>query len=124
MITDHRHAGGQTNCVEIDPHVCLQPISHSLAPPGVVLNTPEAEKYGEHAWGYIVGHDREGFDVRCEGAVRTCHEHAEPRLWDETGTLQGGNLTLTPSILCQLGNVGGDVCGFHGYVRNGRWVPA
>lgn len=30
-------------------------------------------------------------------------------------------LTLTPSILCTLGKGG---CGVHGYITEGRWVPA
>lgn len=129
-MTEHRHAHADPpyECVEIDDHVCLQPISHSLAPKSVVLNTPEADAYGTHPWGFIIAHDRDGFEHRCEGAIATCTEHAHDRpgrpIWGMTGTLEGGDLTLTPSILCQLGNVAREACGFHGWVRNGKWVTA
>ena len=112
-------------CVEIDPAVCLQPISHSSAPAGVVLNTPEADAYGDHPSGFIVGHDRAGLDVRCEGFVSfdTCDRMDERARWSITGALESGDLTLSPSILCKAPYQGVE-CGFHGFVRDGRWVPA
>lgn len=120
----HEHASGRENCVEIAPNVCLQPVDHSNAPTGVVLNTPEADAYGTHLGGFIVGHDRPGFDVRCEGAVMVCGHSDGRATWTMTGSLEGGDLTLSPSILCRLGNVSGEPCGFHGFVRDGKWVPA
>jgi hypothetical protein len=33
-------------------------------------------------------------------------------------------LTLAPSILCKSRNPDGTECGSHGYIRDGRWVPA
>ena len=126
----HRHAADEAaeaqRCVEIAPNVCLHPIDHSNAPTGMVLNTPEADAYGTHPSGFIIGHDRPGFDVRCEGFVSfdTCPASGERNTWQITGTLEGGDLTLSPSILCRLGNVANEPCGFHGFVRDGKWVPA
>lgn len=126
----HRHAhdepGEPQTCVAIDEHVCLQPISHSSAPAGIVLNTPEADAYGTHPSGFIVGHDRPGFDVRCEGFVSfdTCGRMDDRARWTMTGSLEEGDLTLSPSILCRFGNVATEPCGFHGFVQAGKWVPA
>lgn len=127
----HRHASdepGETrNCVEIDEHVCLEPTRHSLVPAGsgIAVNSPEGEAYGDHAYGFLFWHDREGFDVRCGGGVRTCTEHGfAGASWQQTGSLEGGDLTLSPSILCRLGSASVEPCGFHGFVREGKWVPA
>lgn len=121
--------GDIVKCVEIDDHVCLQPIDGSNAPAGVVLNTPEADAYGTHLAGFIVGHDRPGFDVRCEGFVHV--DGKSGNQWAMTGTLEGGDLTLSPSILCRagtpddpIGQLAANQCNFHGYVRDGHWVPA
>lgn len=126
-MTGHRHAhGDEPKCVPIDPAVCLQPVDHSSAPAGVVLNTPEADAYGTHPAGFILGHDRPGLDVRCEGFVSTdgCDAVANRNRWAQTGTLEGGDLTLAPSILCRLGSASTEECGFHGFVTAGAWVPA
>lgn len=118
----HEHAGGREKCVDIAPDVCLQPVVHSNAPAGVVLNTPEADAYGDHLAGFIVGHDRDGFQWRCEGVVHVCGHGGNQ--WSMTGSLEGGDLTLSPSILCRLGSAAVEECGFHGWVRDGKWVPA
>jgi hypothetical protein len=125
-MTPHQHVSHRTKCVEIAPNVCLQPTSHSNAPVGVVLNTPEADAYGDHFAGFIVGHDRPGFDVRCEGYVNLddCAANADRPRWTMAGSLEGGDLTLSPSVLCRLGNVANEPCGFHGFVRDGTWVSA
>jgi Family of unknown function (DUF6527) len=126
----HRHAhldpDEPNTCVEIDEHVCLSPTHHSLAPAGIVINSPEGEAYGYHHAGFIVAHDRAGFDVRCEGFITTddCERYAGRPRWSMTGSLEGGDLTLSPSILCTLGSVAGQPCGFHGFIRDGKWVPA
>lgn len=126
----HRHAFRDPpyKCIEIAPNVCLQPTAHSSAPRGVVLNTPEAEAYGTHLGGFIIAHDRDGFPVRCEGAVHVCEHFPEQARWEMNGSLAGGDLTLSPSILCMVGSLDdpsrGATCGFHGFVRDGRWVPA
>jgi hypothetical protein len=76
----------------------------------------------EYFAGFLFGHDREGFDVRCEGFVGVAEAHAHR--WAMTGSLEGGDLTLSPSILCTLGSITNQPCGFHGFVQNGKWVPA
>lgn len=126
MTHRHAHRDPPYKCVEIDPHVCLQPISGGGEG---ISNAATGEPVPEYFAGFIVGHDRPGFDVRCEGFVGV-HEKHEPR-WTMSGTLEGGDLTLSPSILCQMGSLDdprevgpGSTCGFHGWVRDGRWVSA
>jgi hypothetical protein len=114
----HKHAGDDyvyedghvdpVKCIEVGPTTCLLPITNSR---------------GDDPAGFIFGHDREGFDVRCEGFVSVVENDGRP-VWGMTGSLEGGDLTLTPSILCQLGNVANVPCGYHGFVTNGKWVPA
>lgn len=122
----HRHPFYDPKCVEIDEHVCVRPFVRSLAPKGMVLNTPEADAYGDELAGFMFAHDRAGFDVRCEGAVTVKRAEGESGpIWQMSGSLEGGDLTLSPSILCIYGSVGtNEQCGFHGFVRNGKWVPA
>ena len=117
----HRHARDDSEpmrCVEIAPNVCLQPINGG----GEGISNAQGEPVAEYFAGFIIGHDRDGFDVRCEGFVNVGPGH--PNRWDMTGTIEGGDLTLSPSILCRLGNVANQPCGFHGFVRDGKWVPA
>ena len=122
----HRHAhdedGEPQKCVAIADHVCLQPIDGSNVPPGsgIPINSPEGEAYGSHLAGFLVGHDRPGLEVRCEGFVGVDGQHGNN--WTMTGSLDAGDLTLSPSILCRLGSGSTEECGFHGYVREGRWV--
>lgn len=138
-MDDHQHAHRDASkCVAIAPNVCLQPISHSSAPAGVVLGTPEAEAYGDHPSGFIIGHDRPGLDVRCEGFVSfdACGAVGERATWTKSGELEDGDLTLSPSILCkaplldwiepeQKHRIRPDSeCGFHGFVVAGAWVAA
>lgn len=58
---------------------------------------------------------------RCSGAIhfaRTTTSGAQA--WPEDVTWkveQEDPLTLSPSLLCR-------VCGHHGWIRSGRWVPA
>lgn len=53
----------------------------------------------------------------------TVYHWCEPsRRWAASGTddhevVTADPLTLTPSLLC-------DTCGLHGFIRDGRWVPA
>lgn len=125
-VRDHRHAYHRAKCVDIGPTTCLQPISHSSAPAGVVLNTPEADAYGTHLGGYIFGHERDWPHAwRCEGfvSIDTCATSGDRVRWETSGSLEGGDLTLTPSVLC-LSPLDGVECGFHGYIRSGAWVPA
>jgi hypothetical protein len=90
----------RVHCTAVGPTVCLTPF-------GV---------YGEPAGtlgGFHFAHERAEGGPRCEGGVRVRGDSA----WGMTGTLEGGDLTLTPSILCRND-------GFHGFVTNGQWVPA
>lgn len=66
--------------------------------------------------GILESHPRPDTGERCFGAV----------FWDRSGATQPGPtwrlisrepLTLEPSILCRL-------CGNHGFIREGKWVPA
>lgn len=125
----HRHAFRDPpyKCVEIDEHVCLQPISGGG--PGISTRLPDGtlEPVPEYFAGFILGHDRAGFEWRCEGFVAIAPEGDRPT-WQMSGSLEGGDLTLSPSILCTMGSLddpaSGTKCGFHGFVRNGKWVPA
>jgi hypothetical protein len=119
----HSHVSGTTRCVEIDEHVCLRPINGGGE--GVSRRNAEGElePVPNYFAGFMIGHDRAGFADRCEGFVRISPEGDRPT-WQMTGSLEGGDLTLTPSILCVLGNQSTQKCGFHGFVRDGKWVPA
>lgn len=97
----HRHHDETTRCVSVGDDTCLQPVA-------MYDSTRVA--------GFIEAHEREWEnDWRCEGFVSINPEN--PRHWDATGSLEGGDLTLSPSLLCTA-------CGHHGFVQQGRWVPA
>ncbi|HYI66376.1 MAG TPA: hypothetical protein VEW95_05595 [Candidatus Limnocylindrales bacterium] len=121
----HQHAyRDEVACVEIDEHVCLQPINGGGEG---ITSGKTGEPVPEYLAGFMISHDRDGFPHRCEGFVRV-HPEADRSVWTMVGTLEGGDLTLTPSILCTMGSLddpaAGTRCGFHGYVRDGKWVPA
>jgi hypothetical protein len=109
-MTTHRHLQDSWEgyqdvvCFEIGEHCCLRPVG----------------RYGkDDNWisGYIIAHDVEGEEFRCEGAVNTDPEMTKDgKFWESTGSLQGGDLTLTPSILCTTHPE------FHAYITNGRWT--
>jgi hypothetical protein len=105
-------------CTEIDPAVCLRPTSHGGAPH---VTNPDGSIAGgttEHLAGFIVGHDAADLPHRCEGALSVDPHFAETSpVWTMTGSLEGGDLTLSPSVLCKRDQ-------FHGFVRDGKWVPA
>jgi hypothetical protein len=66
--------------------------------------------------GATIVHERDG--KRCAGY---CHFAGKPRQYDDGGKAQWvvqslEPLTMTPSVVCH--------CGFHGWVRDGKWVPA
>lgn len=72
-----------------------------------------------HPAGMIEEHDRPDGKGRCRGSVHfdvpgAAEAFPGVPLW----TLESVDpLTLSPSLLCT-------VCGHHGFVRAGRWVPA
>lgn len=105
VMAEHRHSWGDDDgivCTSISPEVCLTPIRST--DPG--------------ARGFWFGHEAVDHEYRCMGRVPTTGDHA----WTETGTLDGGDLTLSPSILCRY-PAGEHSHEFHGFVRDGRWVP-
>lgn len=56
----------------------------------------------------------------CGGSVSVCAEHPNGRdgktwHWSITGTLEGRDLTLHPSLQCTS-------CPSHGWVRDGKWT--
>jgi hypothetical protein len=70
-------------------------------------------------WGLILNHPLASSPTgRCEGALTFAgpvQDLLAPN--DERWTVESLDpLTLSPSLLC--------ACGFHGYIREGRWVPA
>ena len=126
MSASHRHAHhDEPKCVEINEHVCLQPIDGGGE--GIFRRDEAGElvPVPRYFAGFIISHDRDGFEHRCEGFVRVALDRDGP-VWTMSGTLEGGDLTLSPSILCVLGTAdGGDArCGFHGFVQGGKWVAA
>lgn len=96
----HRHAGGDddVDCVEVDPKVCLSPTRDGFF---VHFETDQHPEYRG------IGHVTVG-----------------PNGWTQEGTLEGGDLTLRPSIAVRMPVDGREVELLHGYVTAGRWVPA
>lgn len=81
------------------------------------LNPGLADQPDVDPYGLIITHPLPGGDVCCggitfDGEVARLHSPDGPRWVVE----QLEPLTLSPSILCD--------CGFHGFIRDGRWVPA
>lgn len=104
ILPTHRHAGTlPVACTEIDSHVCLREWRSDA---GVLIR-------------FVIAHDVDGQESRCEGSIPVVGA-THPK-WDVAGSLAGGDLTLTPSIL----EPADKYCpGMHGYVTNGKWVPA
>lgn len=104
----HRHVSGlgARLCEPIGPDVCLRPFVHGD---------------DQHISGFFLAFDVPDNDgYRSEGAVNVDpHFAGERPVWTMTGSLEGGDLTLTPSIRTR--RVGDQE--WHGYITNGRWVP-
>lgn len=122
----HAHGWHDPDCTPVSPTTCLTPTTHGGSP--AITDSATGEMAGgptEHLAGFHFAHDREGFDVRCEGGVNVDPHFSASATWQMTGSLEGGDLTLSPSILCRAGSADTRVeCGFHGFVRDGAWVPA
>lgn len=73
---------------------------------------------------FIIAHDAKWEQpYRCEGSIpvyRSDGPIAGHPVWTVSGSLAGGDLTLSPSVLDPDQACGGD----HGWVRDGKWVPA
>lgn len=67
--------------------------------------------------GLIESHDRPDGGGRCSGAI-TFAGAPTPQPDRPAWTVESQEpLTLSPSLLCRT-------CGHHGFIRDGRWVPA
>lgn len=91
--------------IRIDDQRSLEPLSHNC--PGSTSETPIA-------YGFMFKHPRRDNGAACEGGVKTCGLCAGPA-WSLEGASDA--LTLSPSIHCLA-------CGEHGFVRDGKWIPA
>lgn len=112
MAHEHPAYGDEAHpCVELGHGVCIRPFRGDTFFIAHERNVPFDPAIHVSAW--------------CEGSIPTRapgEPHpADSASWERTGSLAGGDLTLTPSIQC--GNANG--CGgSHGFVTNGKWVPA
>jgi Family of unknown function (DUF6527) len=88
----------RSRCVAIDERVCLAPTTYRGA-----------------LGGFLIGHDAPDLPVRCDGALMVVLVDGHPT-WAISGSLEAGDLTLSPSVLCKRD-------GFHGFIQNGRWMP-
>mgnify|MGYP001586948463 CR=1 FL=1 len=68
------------------------------------------------AGGFLLLHSKGEGAMCCEGSLSTCSICGGDKAW--TKDVSGGPefVTLSPSVLCG--------CGDHGFVREGKWVPA
>ena len=96
------------DCREIGEGVCIRPLWHWRSD----LGETEADA---RIMGYAIAHEVPGQEARCEG-VLALKEGFGPPVWTQEGTLEGGDLTLRPSIQCKTH------AEFHAFVTNGRWT--
>lgn len=93
--------------IRLGDGVSLTPTQHALSCP------TQAQGADESVSGYILQHPKhDGTPDFCEGHVPTCVHCAYGR--DVWNVVSVKPITLTPSCLCH--------CGFHGFVRDGKWV--
>jgi hypothetical protein len=110
------------DCTEIGPTVCLRPTHHGGSEHITNADGSMAGGPVEHLAGFILAYDWPGEDERLEGGVNVDPHFADHATWAMTGSLEGGDLTLSPSIQCYL--MDGKTPSIHGYVRNGKWESA
>lgn len=104
----HQHADDEWKCVEIGPDVCLAPFTHGD---------------DKHLAGFFLSFDVPDAAFRVPGAVNVDpHFIGQSPVWEMTGSLEGGDLTLRPSIRISGGSAPDRER--HGFVTNGKWVPA
>lgn len=121
----HRHAPwqGKDRCTEVGPTVCLRPTVHGGDPDVTNADGSIAGGPDQHLAGFIVAYDWPDSEYRLEGAV-TVDPHLGDR-WTMTGSLEGGDLTLAPSIQAyDSRDPSNRKPTIHGFVQNGQWVPA
>lgn len=123
----HRHAAyqGVVRCTDVGPTVCLRPTVHGgdsdvTNADGTIAGGPD-----EHLAGFIVAYDWPDSNVRLEGAVNVDEDFPSGARWQMTGSLEGGDLTLTPSIQAyDSRDPSNRIPTIHGFVQNGAWVAA
>lgn len=94
-------------CVEIGDAVCLAEVVHGD---------------DQHTVGFLFCHDVPGEERRCIGSVNVDTHFADERpRWSMSGTLSGGDLTLSPSIRCVTHDPSPHA---HGFVSGGKWISA
>jgi hypothetical protein len=103
------------DCTDVGDTVCLTPLYRAADP----TQGTDRERIG-----YFFCHDVPGGDARCVGSVHTVATRPNDPTWSESGSLEAGTLTLTPSVNCLPVPGGKHEREFHGWVRDGRWVPA
>jgi hypothetical protein len=92
----HKHTWpGDLDCTVIGEGVCLTAIPN----------------------GFLVSFENDQTDGWLTGRVLTNGDDEYVK-WQQTGTLEGGDLTLSPSIQLDYGQG----LSFHGFVTNGKWV--
>jgi hypothetical protein len=100
-MTEHRHYDDRTDCTPLADDVCLTEMRSS---DGTLTS-------------FWLSHDSPNNDVRCENRIPLTGKVT----WAMTGSLADGDLTLSPSILEHPSSY----CpGVHGFVQQGKWVPA
>lgn len=120
---NHSHfSGWEGPCVEIGPTACMWPSVHGGDPSITNADGSIAGGPDEHLAGFTIAFDvpwqSEG---RVEGYVSVDAEHFPGRPnWTMSGSLEGGDLTLTPSVLMTIP----PQPSIHGFVTDGKWVPA
>lgn len=97
-------------CEDIGDEVCIRESYHWRPDRGET----DADR---RIVGYVIAHDVDGREVRCEGALMTTLGFGPRQVWTASGSLLRGDLTLSPSVQCHTHE-------FHGFVRRGQWVPA
>lgn len=92
-----------------------EPEAHDIDLGGGHWLSPFVQSDSDEVAGYFDIHPYQGQPERaCVGSVnRPGHGHGNAE-WD---VLSENPLTLSPSLLCRT-------CGNHGFVREGKWVPA
>lgn len=95
-------------CFEIGAGVCLRPSYHWREDQGQT----ESDR---RIVGYVIAHETPEWEARCEGALML-EPGFGPAVWTQTGSREGGDLTLSPSVQCKVHPE------FHAFVQNGRWT--
>lgn len=102
-------------CTDLGYSHCARPVVSGGCPDVRTADGTMAGGPDEHLVGFLVEHDTvTGTRCRSYASVLSA-DHPDGR-WIGSGELVEGTLTLTPSLLCRL-------CGDHGFVVSGAWIP-